>query len=150
MNIFVIVPPFYYWFLASIQRSCPLKKKKTPRKTNFCLLDFFSVTPYLPCDIFLYKCTDWALYRAPFTTFEWAIGIHWCWFYIVSLCFLSSLIDIRVNLRRVMIILKLLRTVFCTTSSVLQCAAGHLPTIALGVTLRKEYTCIVITSVKKG
>mgnify|MGYP003685359639 CR=1 FL=1 len=49
-----------------------------------------------------------------------------------------------------MIILKLLRTVFCTTASVLQCTAGHLPTIALGVTLRREYTCILFTSVKKS
>ena len=47
-------------------------KKNNNRKNVFFWLDFFFGNTL----IILYKCTDWGLYRAPITTFEWAIGIH--------------------------------------------------------------------------
>ena len=48
MNVFVIVPPFYHLFLASIQRSCPLKKKN-PKKNQFLFVRFlFGYTLIFP------------------------------------------------------------------------------------------------------
>ena len=93
----------------------------------------------------LISCADYNVWMSDWHSF--IIG-SWCWFHIVSLCFLSSLIDICVNIKESHVNIKIIENCFLyficpVTASVLQCTAWHLPTIALGVTLRKEYTCFV-------